>query len=270
MKTIIVSTDFTEASTNAVLFAADLALEVNAALQIYHSIPQHEVLVDNLDYDAEYVETEEAMQQLEELQEKIKRYTQYRLSIDVQLKYDTIDLVLEESCKQAAPFAVVMAATEKNALQRLWMGSETVSVSHKLHVPLLLVPNKAVFSGFKKVAIATDLNAVHETMPLDRLTQWIEAFKPALEIVFVKEDDKFGAENVSEAIALQAHFAKYYPTSRYIQNNNTTEGINTYLNDNWPDLLIVVPKKHAFLHTSFSKQLITHATVPTMILSNYY
>ena len=270
MKTVIVSTDFTEASTNAVLFAADLALAVNATLQIYHTIPQHEALVDNLDYDAEYVETEEAMQQLEKLQEKIKRYTQYRLSVDVQLKYDTIDLVLEESCKQAAPCAVVMAATEKNALQRFLLGSETVSVSHKLQVPLLLVPNKAAFNGFKKVAIATDLNTVRDTMPLDRLTQWIEAFKPALEIVFVKEDDKFGAENVSEAVALQTHFAKYYPTSRYIQNNNIAEGINTYLSDNWPDLLIIVPKKHTFLHTSLSKQFITHATVPTMVLSNHH
>ena len=270
MKTIITTTDFSDASTNAVLFAADLALEINATLKIYHAVPERVVLIDDMDYDVEYEETEIAMQQLEQLQEKIKRFTQYRLSINVQLKYGHIDRILVESCQQATPFAIVMAATEKTAIQRYLLGSETLSVSHKLQVPLLLIPDKAEYNGLKRIAIATDLNEVYDTMPLDSLTHWMETFKPALEIVFVKEDDKFGAENVSEAVALQTHFAKYYPTSRYIQNNNIAEGINTYLSDNWPDLLIIVPKKHTFLHTSLSKQFITHATVPTMVLSNHH
>jgi nucleotide-binding universal stress UspA family protein len=270
MKTIIVPTDFSNASINAVLFAADLALDVNATLQIYHAVPEHVVLIDELDYDVEYAETEEAMQQLENLQEKIKNYTQYRLSIDVHLKYGNIDHVLEESCKQAAPFAVVMPATEKNAIQRFLSGSETLSASHKLDVPLLLIPNEAAFNGFKKIAIATDLNEVYETMPLDNLTQWIEAFKPVLEIVFVKEDSKFGIENVTEAVALQTHFVKYHPTLRYIQNSNIVEGIITYLDKNRPDLLIIIPKKHSFFHKSFSRQFIIHPAIPTMIISNHY
>jgi nucleotide-binding universal stress UspA family protein len=270
MKTIIAPTDFSDASTNAVLFAADLALDVNATLQVYHAVPERVVLIDELDYDVEYAETEEAMQQLESLQEKIKNYTQYRLSIDVHLKYGSIDRVLEESCKQAAPLAVVMPGTEKNAIQRFLSGSETLSVSHKLDVPLLLIPNEAVFNGFKKIAIATDLNEVYDTMPLDSLTQWIAAFKPALEVVYVKEDNKFNRENVSEAIALQTHFEKYNPTLRYIQNNNIAEGIITYLNENRPDLLIVVPKKHAFLHKSLSRQFIIQPAVPTMIISNHH
>jgi len=135
-------------------------------------------------------------------------------------------------------------------------------------VPLLLIPHKAAFNGFKKIAIATDLNEVNETMPLDSLTNWIETFKSALEIVFIKQDDKFGAENVSQAIALQTHFEKYYPTSRYIQSNNIAEGINTYLHESWPDLLIIVPKKHFVFHKSLSKQFIIHPAIPTMILSN--
>ena len=270
MKTIIVPTDFSEASTNAVLFAADLALDVNATLQIYHAVPERVVLIDELDYDVEYAETEEAMRQLENLQEKIKNYTQFRLSIDVQLRYGNIDRVLEEGCKQVTPFAVVMSATEKNAIQRFLSGSETLSVSHKLDVPLLLVPNKTAFNGFKKIAIATDLNEVYQTMPLDNLTQWVEVFKPALEIVFVTEDNKFDVKNVTEATALQTHFEKYYPKLRYIQKSNIEEGIHAYLDKNRPDLLIIIPKKHSFFHKSLSKHFIIHPAIPTMIISDHH
>jgi nucleotide-binding universal stress UspA family protein len=270
MKTIITPTDFSDASVNAVLFAADVAMEVNAKLQIYHAVADRIVLVDNMDYDQEYAETEEAMQQLEVLQQKVKSHTRHRLSIDVQLKYGNIDRVLQESCKQAAPFAVVMAATEKTAVERFLLGSKTLAVSHKMEVPVILVPHGARFKGFKKMAIATDLNNVYETVPLDSLTHWVEAFKPALEMVFVKEDDQFGADNVSEAIALQTHFAKYYPTTRYIQNSNVAQGIITYLNESWPDLLIIMPKKHAFFHKSLSKQFIIHPIVPTMVLSDQH
>src|SRR5947209_5639383 len=153
MKTIVVATDFSDASTNAVLFAADLALDVNATLQIYHAVPEHVVLIDDLDYDVEYAETEVAMQQLENLQEKIRIYTQNRLNITVYLKYGNIDRVLEESCKQDTPFAVVMPATEKNAMQRFLLGSQTLTVSHKLNVPFLLIPDEVEFNGFKKIAI---------------------------------------------------------------------------------------------------------------------
>ncbi len=270
MKTIIATTDFSDTSTNAVLFAAGLALDVNATLQVYHAIPERVGLIDELDYDVEYAEAEEAMQQLESLKEKIKNYTQHPLSIDVQLKYGNIDRVLEESCRQTAPFAIVMSVTEKNAIQRFLQGSETLSVSHKLDVPLLLIPDEAAFNGFKNIAIATDLNEVYETMPLDNLTQWIEAFKPALEIVFVKEDNKFSIENVTEAVALQTHFEKYYPTLCYIQNSNTEEGINAYLDRTRPDLLIIIPKKHSFLHKSLSRQFIIHPAIPTMIISNHH
>lgn len=270
MKTIIVPTDFSDASTNAVLFAADLALEINATLKIYHAVPERVVLIDNMEYDVEYEETEIAMQQLETLQERIKTYTQYRLGINVQLKYGHIDRILEESCKQATPFAIVMAATEKTAIQRFLQGSETLSVSHKLGVPLLLIPDKAEYKGFKRIAIATDLNEVYDTMPLDSLTHWMEAFKPTLEIVFVKEEGKFMPQDVSGAIALQTHFEKYHPTLRYIQKSNIAEGINTYLNEILPDLLVIVPKKHAFIHKSLSKQFIIHPTVPTMILSDHH
>src|SRR4051812_3756844 len=149
MKTIIVPIDFSDASTNAVRFAAGLALDVNATLQIYHAIPENVVLIDELDYDVDYAEAEEAMQRLESLEEKIKNYTQYRLYIDVQLKYGNIYRVLEESCKQIVPFAIVMSVTGKNALQRFLLGSETLSVSHKLDVPLFLIPAEAAFNGFK-------------------------------------------------------------------------------------------------------------------------
>ncbi|TKK71754.1 hypothetical protein FC093_01655 [Ilyomonas limi] len=269
MKTIIAQTDFSDASINAVLFAVDIALEVNATLQIYHAVPDRVVLIDDMDYDAEYAATEEAMQRLETLQEKVKSYTRYRLNVGVQLKYGNISSLLEQACRHDVPFAAVMSATEKTAIACFMQGSETLSVSSTIQVPLLLIPHEAEFRGFRKVAIATDLNKVYDTMPLDILTRWTDAFKPALEIVFVKEDDRFEAGNVSEAVALQTHFEKYYPSFCYIKNDSVANGINTYLSNNSPDLLIVIPKKHMFFHTSISRQFILHPTVPTMILTGH-
>jgi len=72
---------------------------------------------------------------------------------------------------------------------------------------------------------------------------------------------------VAEAVALQTHFKKYFPTMRYIPGNDIAKGMNVYLNENAPDLLIVIPKKHALFHKSLSKQFIIHPTIPTMILS---
>lgn len=270
MKTIIAPTDFSDASVHAVQFAADLAMAVNAELQIYHAATDKVVFIDNLDYDLEDAETEEVLAKLETLQAQISSYTSYRLKTTVQLKYGNIDRVLEEQCKHAPPFAVVMSATEKTGLERFLLGSESLSVSHRIQVPLILVPPAAVFKGFNKVTIATDLHEVYDSMPLDALSKWIEAFKPALEIVYVQEEGKFKANNVSEAVALQTHFGKYYPALHYISSGNIAAGINNYLDNAQPDLLIVIPKKHHFFHKSISKQFIIHPTTPTMILSNHH
>lgn len=270
MKTIIVTTDFSDASTNAVLFAADMALKVNARLQVYHAVPERAVLVDNLDFNVEYTKAEEALQQLDALQKAIKEHTQYRLSIDVQLKYGNINHVLKATCKQAIPFAVVMPVTEKTTIERFWLGSGTLAVSHNIQAPVLIIPQKAKFNGFKKIAVATDLNDVYDTMPLQSLTRWIEAFNPALEFVFVQENGAFEAQNVPEVVALQTHFEKYLPSFHYIKSNHIVDGITTYLNESRPDILMVIPKKHTLLHKSIAKQFIIHPAIPVVILTGYH
>lgn len=268
MKTIVAATDFSKASINAILFAADMAMAVNGQLHIYHALPERVALIQNLDCDIAYTETEEVIGQLDKLQEKVRAYTNYRLPVDIQLEYGNIHHLLEHTCRQDTPFAVVMAPSEKTDAQRFWLGSETLAVSHKIHVPLLLVPQAAQFKGCKKMAIATDLNEVYDTMPLDGLTHLIDAFKPALEIVVVKKrDDCFASNDVAGAIALQTHFKHFYPVLHYVQNESIADGINSYLNENHPDVLIIIPKNYSLLHKSLSRQFILHPTAPTIVLA---
>lgn len=267
MHTIIAPTDFSESSIDAVSFAAAMALAAGATLHIYHAVPDRAVLIDDRDYDVHLTETETGMRQLEWILDKTRRETHHRLQVEVQLKYGDIGEVLAAACKPSLPFAIVMPATQKTGWQRFFLGSETVTASQKIAAPIIFIPQHTSFEGIQKVAIASDLDDVYDTMPLDNIAHWLDTFNPALDIIFVQEKDHFDGIKVAEAVALQTHFDKYQPTMQYITDKDIAEGINTYVNNMRPDLLILVPKKHFFFHKSLSRQFILHPAVPTMVLS---
>jgi len=109
MKTLIVPTDFSPVATNAMNFAADMALNINASLLLLHV---YQVPVSMSDVPVVLVSADElkksSEKKLADLKAGLLHISSGKLKIYTEARLGNIVDELESVCKDVNPFAVVM------------------------------------------------------------------------------------------------------------------------------------------------------------------
>jgi nucleotide-binding universal stress UspA family protein len=271
MKTIIVPTDFSPVSLNAVNFAADMAITIDASLILLnvYNIPvtYSEATILLLSVDELKKESET---QLEELKEKLIHVTSGKIKVYAEARMgNTID-ELEEVCKQIQPFAVVMGAKGKTGLEKIVFGSNTLSAIRHLTFPVICVPpGKEYGKGIKKIGFACDFKQVVETTPVQFIKQMVTEFNAELHILNVDYNNKnFKPETPEQSFLIHNLLEDLKPNYHFINNADVEDGINQFAESNNLDLVITIPKKHKLLEgifkSSSSRQLVFQSHIPVM------
>src|SRR6185369_8052319 len=105
MKTIIVPTDFSPIATNAMNFAADMAVNINASLMLLHV---YQVPVSMTDVPVVMVSAEELRKnseaKLQEIKDSLTHITSGKIKICAEARLGDVSDELEDVCKHVKPF----------------------------------------------------------------------------------------------------------------------------------------------------------------------
>lgn len=239
MKTIIVATDFSATASNAVDYAAKMAVcRHKELLLLYVYTPPVTYADIPLPVNLEDMNTI-ADVQMKALEERLTREHGGILNITTQVELGSFYDVLQQTCRNVQPFAVVMGSQGTTAAERFLFGSHTVHAMKHLPWPLITVPPQATFHTIKKIGLACDMNDVADTTPVKAIAAWVKDFGAQLFVLNVDTERAYDPDAVFEAGVLE-------------------------------DLLMVLPKKNhgleAIFHKSHTKQLVLNCEVPLMAL----
>ena len=270
MKIILVATDFSPAALNAVNYAAEMALAINADILLLHV---YQIPVVYLEVPV-IVDEEGLMQEAEKNINKIKKQligkTGGKLNIQTEVRTGVFFQDLRTVCERINPYTVVMGSQGTTASERLFFGSHAVYAMKHLMWSLITVPIEATFSSVKKIGLACDFNKVVSTTPVDEIKMLVKDFHAELHILNTGKKEGFKPELIFESGLLQEMLATLKPNYHFITNQNTDEGIMEFAEKNHIDLLVVLPKRHGLLdkliHKSHTKQFVLHSHVPVMAL----
>jgi nucleotide-binding universal stress UspA family protein len=270
MKTIIIPTDFSPVAANAMNYAVNMAQAVNASILLLHvyqapvsigEVPVNVVGVDEMRASSE--------QRLHELKEAVEHQLTNQVKVYAEARLGDVVDELEELCSSIDPFAVVMGTRGYSLIERLFLGSNTLSAIKRLKHPVIIVPPGAAYKPIKTIGFACDLKRVVATTPAGIIKKMTGEFDAQLHILNVDYDNQhFSPETPSEALLLNNLLHPLLPAWHFIESENVEEGVNDFAEKNNIDLLIVIPKKHKLLDALFqkshSRELIFHARVPIM------
>lgn len=271
MKTIIAPTDFSPVAANAVNFAADMAVALDANLLLFNAynipVAYGEVPVVLISVEELKKKSED---ELEALKKNIMHVASGKLKVYTESKMgNTVD-ELEALCKEIQPLAVVMGAKGKSGLENVIFGSTALGAIRHITSPVICVPpGKEYGHGIKKIGFACDLKHVAGNTPAASIRELVKEFDAELHIINVDHDDKhFTPTAPAESSALHAMFDELKPQYHFIDHPDVEEGINEFAEQNNLDLIIAVPKKHSLLeglfHSSKTKKLVFHSHIPVM------
>jgi nucleotide-binding universal stress UspA family protein len=270
MKTIIVPTDFSDISINAMGYATELARQTGSSILLFYA---YQVPVSMTDVPIVLVSVEELQKNAEnkmaDVKASLEQKTSGAIKIYTETKLgDTID-ELEELCSRVKPFVVVMGTKGATGVERVLFGSTTLKAIKHISWPVIVVPPDKKYTHIKKVGFACDFNKVIESTPTKLIKDFVREVNAELYVLNVDHNKAhFKPETPEQSLLLHTLLEDLNPKYFFIEDENIETGINKFAEENNLDLVITIPKKHKLLEGLFKKshtrQLVFESHVPIM------
>lgn len=271
---ILVPTDFSLCSKNALNFAVKIAKKLNAKLVLMHAF---QVPVSSMDAGAEAYFSES----ITNIKDNIKREFDIfketppelkEVEHDIIIKHDLTKNAILSVCESLNCKIIVMGTHGARGLDEILIGSNTYSVMKEAPIPVLAIPESAQISDIKRIAFAGDYKSIDDKEVLQTLIQLTQAFNAEIDIVHIDPDDQAGLsdEEINEAKKFEQYFKRVRHTYHFIHTQDVETGLENYAQNHDIDLIALIPRKHKFLENlsqkRISKKLAFHSKVPLLAL----
>lgn len=272
MKTIVVATDFSKASDNAIYYAAELGKHLNSRLILVHAYSLPVTGIDTLQsFDVLTVLKSNSYDALL----KIKKELNNKLGFDIVMECvselgSAFELINETSKKFLADLIVMGMATDAGKFKQYIIGSTTISVARNISIPLLIVPEKVKYKVVKKIAYACDLNEKQDSL-IEEARNFCNLFKAKFELVAVQKPEEELVHNYTiNNVLLEKQFYAISHKKVIVKNDDVSEALDIYAQINKPDLMLINPQKHNLFYRLFYGSVTKHFTfksdVPVIIM----
>ncbi|MCO6496189.1 MAG: universal stress protein [Chitinophagaceae bacterium] len=271
MKKIIAAIDFSDASFNALSYAAYLANAFNSTLIVVHAYTDTNA-IDDMPVD-EIFKSEFDLQKanynflVAQMEGVVRKFT---VKIKGIVKEGKTIPVLNKIAKEENASLLVLGMKGRGKSSSVF-GSTTTSMIGKTTLPMIIVPENASYQPYENIVIAVDFKETKPAYKFKVLNEIIKKYDPFLEVLNVqKKNSKLTPEMIAGKIATGLQWEKYNHSFNIVENDDVGEGINNFLKTHPADLVGMVARKHGLLEGLFTrsntKKMSKQSSVPLLIM----
>ncbi|MFN6946385.1 MAG: universal stress protein [Cytophagaceae bacterium] len=256
-KKILVPTDFSKNSINALEYAAKLAEKYKAKIILYHI---YQAVLINTDLRRNKVtfdihETEDvAKEKLEKLVKNIKKKCP-DISYTYKIAKGTATKEINKEVVQNDIDMIVIGTRGAGAIGSLFFGSFAAEIIEHAPCPVLAIPEKAEFTSFKTVVFATEFNR-RDISSLAALSVLLSPFESTIKALHVTDDPSAKMEKIM-------HFEKEVKERtkgdnihfELINNDEFLDGLFSYIEKSNADMLVMSTRKRKFLERIYDRSM---------------
>ena len=277
MKNILLPTDFSENSWNAIEYAVNFFKDSSCNFYLLHV-----TLISNYaSADAPIIPTSTV---IEETLVKIAKTRLLKMIKKVKTKhnnpkhnffsvcsYDYFVDAIRNQISEKNIDLVVMGTKGASGLKKVIMGSNTGDLITKVKTLVLVVPEKAVFKKPKEIAFPTDFNMFYQTEILKNISRFAKMFKSKLRILHVaKREDGLSTFQNENKEYLDDFFEGVSHSFHRVTNKKIEAGVECFVESRDIDLLIMVAKNLTLFQQIMFKPMVEeisyHIKVPFLVL----
>lgn len=267
--TIIATTNFSEAATNAVEYAAGLAKLTNTRLILFNAFvfPIHAA---NARISAEGFQSllDGQIKELKQIADSIAK--RHEIEVVPECTFSIVEDEIQVLIEKYDARLVVFGMHEKTLEQEL-MGSRTTAAIKHLHIPILTVPVGARFNGIRRILFAYDNHAEAPAPVLEKIRDAAKSVNAEVEVFSVDDTvERIKVENAAssfqDTIDTELKGIRYY--YKNIRSNAVIKEIEAEIKTSSADLLIMIPKQYGFwsamVHRSKTRIMASRVSVPLL------
>jgi nucleotide-binding universal stress UspA family protein len=271
MKRILVPTDFSKLSGNALNYTVELAEHVAAEIVLIHSYSVPLFTEDSPIVAVEQLLQEDALQSLEDLKKLIERSNPgLKISYSA-LTGDPADVISTYADTHPIDLIVIGAQGGGYIRERI-LGSTASKLIRKTKVPVMVVDKEVNFKVPEKIVLAVDLSKTDDQVVLKPLKQLAQKFKSHICIlnIFSETEAMTAFGQMAESFRLEKALKETLHTFFEVQHPDVVKGINQFVTKQGIDMVAVVSRKHSLIGRVFrepvTNEMTFHSLVPLLIL----
>ena len=276
MKRILLPTDFSTISLNAIKYALSLFKESRCEfylLNVYR-VPYmtNEELMENDAQQLAIVEAEmyeSSKKYLKELVsgfEKNESHTYHTLS-----DYNFFINSVKQCILDKEIDFVVMGTKGATGAKEIFLGSNTGDVLMKTDCNVIAVPEQSVYKSPKEIVFPTDFKLRYELGDLAPLIELAETNKSTLRILHFSQDDQLTEEQESNKRILESYLDTVEHTFHTLTNIDFEEALNCFAQSRGNvDMIAMISGHYNFFQRLFFRpkvmELSFHTKIPLYVL----
>ena len=279
MKNILIPTDFSENSWNAVKYALEFFKDTACDFYLLHvtiiynyasgespimPLPAIEVIDKTV--------LKQAKTQLKKLLKKIDdvppnpKHKFYTLS-----NYDYFIDAVKTHVTEKNIDLIVMGTKGASGLKKVMIGSNTGDLITRVKCPVLIVPENAAFHEIKEIAFPTDYHLFYPTKILNNILEFTKMHNAALRIVHIaKKDEEVTEFQLENKEFLKNFFAEEKHSFHRISNKKIEDGVQCFVESRDIDLIVMIAKNlnlfQRILFRPTVEEISYHTDVPFLVL----
>ncbi len=277
MKNILLPTDFSENSWNAIEYALNFLKKSKCNFYLLHINKFSNVVANDSPYISsqdliEDIYTRPAKIQLRQLLKRIehlprnKNHRFYTLA-DYSFFIESIRKQVDEKKIDM----IVMGTKGVSGIKEIIIGSNTGDVIVKVKCTILVVPENAQFSKLKEIAFPTDFSFFYNIETLLPISDILETYNSSLRILHIsKNKANLNSDQQKNKELLEDYFTHDKHSFHFLTNLNIEDAIQCFVESRSINMIAMVAKnlnyfQQILFHTKVEK-ISYHTDVPFLVL----
>lgn len=270
LKNILAPIDFSDASFNAVSYAAFLANAFAVPLTLVHAyknVPAFdEVPRTQLAASLKQANADNENFLKSQMAGVVKKFT---VKIDSIIRKGNPVNVIRETAKKIQSDLIVMGMKGKGESNSKF-GSTTTALINETDIPVLIIPKNASYQTIDSITLASDFNHEKLLTNFPLLEKMIDRFDPFIQILNIqKNDSKLTAGFIEKKMSAGLMWQKYNHSFNIIERDDIEEGINKFLQNHPTELLVMIARKRNFItkiiQPSHTKKMTYQTKIPLLV-----
>ncbi|MFH4967172.1 universal stress protein [Gaetbulibacter sp. M240] len=247
---ILLPTDFSDNSWNAIVYALKLFKEDYCTFYFLHSVTIKVSMLSNLSNRLLKTMEQDAIKELMALKD-LAETSDANANHDFQIILSTEDLnkAIKKAVLEWKIDMVVMGTKGASGAKKLFFGSNTIHICKNLKdCPLLIIPENSDFIEPQQIAFPTDYNRFYDPKELNPVKTIADLFNAKIRIIHINEEDDLDNIQKYNLASLQNYLSSYEYSIHWMPKySKKAKEIHDFVEELGIDILSMVRYKHSFI-----------------------
>ncbi|TAI49746.1 universal stress protein [Flagellimonas allohymeniacidonis] len=278
MKNILLPTDFSDNSWNAIFFALKLFKDVSCNFYVVNTYdPDPKNVIGARTYVRTGMIIDALAESSQQGLEKMESYIQENHSNPnhsfeyASLKGELLD-TLQDYRKQKDIDYIIMGTLGATGAKGVFMGTNSVRMVKSVrNCPIILVPNEFNLQKLERIIFPSDFSRFYDKYELMPLIELAKMCKASCQVLYLTQEFALTDEQKRNKKMLTERLAELDVTFNNVElKSKLAKGINEFAKEQRADLIAIVHYRHTFFEKltrePVVKKVAFHSQIPLLIL----